>query len=199
MVSKTNSSIEQASDFPSEKRCECATAMLQRLGGEQAVMHLLLTKPPTAAVAIHHNRVLLKDGSGAIAVNKGLALEGWGVIDVAKRKCHTCPSGRRCMHLSVFPAATTSRLSNREWQEKLGTKFDFESGQRRLTCIMAKRFPLDIQKRNDPIAEQIRGITEGRARGEWTLPAVCPPLGVSPSVRRVQLEAASSWRYGSDL
>lgn len=71
----------------------------------------VLAKPPTAAVALHHSRLLLKDGSEAIVINKGLALEGWDVIDVAKRKCHTCPSGRFAACSALFQTLRKLEIS----------------------------------------------------------------------------------------
>lgn len=99
-MKKADVSHEYLSALPIAKLCTCAAAMLRRLGGEHTFLRVLLMAPPTAEGALSHNEVYLD--ASTTAVNKGLALEGWGVVNRAKHTCHTCPPRRSAAHSTFY-------------------------------------------------------------------------------------------------
>jgi hypothetical protein len=105
---------------------------------------------------------------GMRAVHTGSSFDSWAMVDANSRCCCCASNNYPCCHAQFVTPASSAAVSGpvaaewSSWDAKVQKDVDYDSGQRRSTCVSRCRLPEDL--RDNPALMSI-------ATGEQYLPS----------------------------
>ncbi len=161
--------------------CAAALELMEGLGGRDNVLDLFEQATPTQ----HCGEPIVIPltpawGREYVAVNPGVELETWGVVDVKHSICGVCPRNKSlCQHVGAISMGGDDAASDGRnvfsdpgvWNEAFDKVFDREEGKRKLTCISRLQIPEAMADDAD-----VHRICKGYATGTCPFPSICKPI-----------------------